>query len=46
MFYFAILSINVSQATYFLISNIQLIIHEIILGILRLLLIEMIKRTC
>lgn len=46
MFYFAILSINVSEATCFLASNIQLVIHEIILIILRLLLIEMIKRTC
>ena len=43
MFYFAILSINISQATCFLASNIQLVIHEIILIILRLLLIEMIK---
>lgn len=45
-FYFVILSINDSQATCLLASSIQLVIHDIILIIVRLWLIEMIKRAC
>lgn len=46
IFYFVLLSINTSQATCFLESSIQPVIHDTILIIVRLWWIEAIKRGC